>query len=85
MIGGGISLYLNSNTFEKRISSQQEDELVGPSQGYGESTRMESKDHELLRETLNLSFRIISGMLSEDYDYLETILHSSVKLNSEND
>ncbi|MES1047559.1 membrane lipoprotein lipid attachment site-containing protein [Heyndrickxia sp. FSL K6-6286] len=36
---------------------------------------------EQLRETMNLSFKIIQAMINKDYNYLETIKNSNVTIN----
>ncbi|MFJ7828540.1 hypothetical protein [Psychrobacillus sp. NPDC096623] len=87
VIVGGTVFYLISSTTEKQVvSSPKEVDLVVPTQGNegSSSTSLDEIDHERLRETLNLSFRIISAMINKDYEYLESVIDPSVNLNKEN-
>lgn len=85
LLGGGIIFYISSNTSDKQlVSSPHEGELIDPKQGNGEfSGTYIDPEQDKLKETLNMSFRVIDAMINKDYEYLESNIAPSVTLNKE--
>ena len=88
LIGGiGSIVYLISNNSEGiSVTSPEENESVVMQQdnGVSNNTSDDTINQDQLRETLNLSLRIISAMINKDFDYLESVSDSSVTVNREN-
>lgn len=82
-----VSLFM-ANTTDKKVitSSSNEESLLDVETSTSEfsNTNLETIDHDRLRETLNLSLRVIEAMLNKDYDYLEKVIAPSVSINKEN-
>lgn len=83
-LGGGIGFYISSKASPEKqaVSSTIE---YGPVVKGKESSSGTNYDIERdqLRDTLNLSFRIINAMINKDYEYLENVIDPSVTLNKE--
>ena len=84
LVGGGTIFYLISTKPENQMLSQGEENVVTPVTGAEENRNLNEAQHEQLRETLNLSLRVIRAMINKDYEYLEGIIDPTVKLNREN-
>lgn len=84
VIGGCANFYLLSHKVDsspeesKDVTIEQEDVILS-------NTNDNTINQDHLRETFNLSLRIISAMINKDYDYLEKVIAPSVTLYKEND
>ncbi len=61
---------------------QKENELVKSQLTLGEESDEETRNY--LRSTLNLSFKLFDAMNTADYDYLQSVLSSTSKLDRDN-
>ncbi|AWE07383.1 hypothetical protein DCE79_08360 [Lysinibacillus sp. 2017] len=84
LIGGGIGFYISSKASPEKqaVSSTIEYEPVVKGNGTEASSGTDyDMERDQLRDTLNLSFRIINAMINKDYAYLENVIDPSVTLN----
>ena len=86
LIGGSIYYLISNNSEGISVTSPEENESVVMQQDneVSNNTSDDTINQDQLRETLNLSLRIISAMLNKDFDYLESVSDSSVTVNREN-
>lgn len=76
----------NTTDYQKKLEQQiqdlkkENDELKQQSHKDQEKTL----DSKTLRETLNISLRILSAQNNTDYEYLESVLSEEVKLDRDN-
>ena len=84
VIGGGAAFYLLSPNVDSSLE-ESEDVTIEQEDVILSNTNDNTINQDHLRETLNLSLRIISAMINKDYDYLEKVIAPSVTLHKEND